>query len=227
MKDLRWLKFLVITMLATATLLTPASANAPTMTIVSPTGTIFVSGPGAVVPLGLTVEHNPLSVLTQFDVQVDGASIIGGQVNPFTGGGTPNLCTAALTAVSAACATNGLDKAAVTVNWTVQTVPSSYTLFIKSRHQNADGTDEEEVLVQVLDIEYPAPPAVANAFINGQSSAIRKQFTSGIRGCVISLIAEGHAKLEAYGPKGGPYDVPHIQSDVKAFSASCGGPTIP
>jgi hypothetical protein len=175
----------------------------------------------------LTAQHDPLGVLTQFDVQVDGVSIIGGQVNPFTGGATPNLCTAALTAVSAACATNGLDQAAVTVNWTVQTVPSSYTLFVKSRHQSLDGTDEEEVLVQVLDIEYPAPPAVANAFINSQSSAIRKQFSSGIRGCVISQIAEGHAKLEAYGPKGGPYDVPHIQSDVKAFSGSCGGPTIP
>lgn len=61
-----WLKFLVITMFATATLGTPASADAPTMTIVSPTGTIFVSGPGAVVPLTLTVAHNPLSVLTQF-----------------------------------------------------------------------------------------------------------------------------------------------------------------
>jgi hypothetical protein len=197
------------------------------MTIVSPTGTIFVTGPGAVVPIMLTAQHDPLGVLTQFDVQVDGVSIIGGQVNPFTGGATPNLCTAALTAVSAACATNGLDQAAVTVNWTVQTVPSSYTLFVKSRHQSLDGTDEEEVLVQVLDIEYPAPPAVANAFINSQSSAIRKQFSSGIRGCVISQIAEGHAKLEAYGPKGGPYDVPHIQSDVKAFSCSCGGPTIP
>lgn len=223
----RWLKFFVIAMLATAALGTPASADAPTMTIVSPTGTIFVSGPGAVVPLMLSVQHNPLSVLTQFDVQVDGASIIGGQVNPFTAGATANLCTAALTAVTAACATNNLDQAAVTVNWMVQSVPASYTLFIKSRHQSVTGTDEEEVLVQVLDIEYPAPPAVANAFINSQSSTIRKQFTSAVRGCVISQIAEAHAKLEAYGPKGGPYDVPHIQSDVRALSPSCGGPTLP
>jgi hypothetical protein len=223
----RWIKFLAMVAIAAVALGVPAKADAPTMTIVSPTGTIFVTGPGAVVPLMLTAQHNPLSVLTQFDVQVDGVSIIGGQLNPFTGGVTPNLCTAALSAVSTSCATNGLDQAAVTVNWTVQTVPSSYTLFVKSRHQSVTGTDEEEVLVQVLDVEYPAPPAVANAFINSQSSAIRKQFSSAVRGCVISQIAELHAKQEAYGPKGGPYDVPHIQSDVRAFSGSCGGPTIP
>jgi hypothetical protein len=197
------------------------------MTVVSPAGTIFVSGPGAVVPIVVNAQHNPLSVLTQFDVQVDGTSIIGGQLNPFTGGATPNLCTAELLAVSAACATNGLDQAAVTVNWTVQTVPASYTIFVKSRHQSVTGSDVEDVLVQILDIEYPAPPAVANAFINSQSSAIRRQFSSAVRGCVIAQIAEGHAKQEAYGPKGGPYDVPHIQSDVKAFSSACGGPAIP
>jgi hypothetical protein len=225
---MKQLKRLVLASIAAGLTVVPAVAEAPVINIVSPTGTIFVSGAGAVVPIQVTVAHSPLSILTQFDVQVDGASILpGGQVNPFTGGGTPNQCTSDLIAASAACSTNNLDLASVTVNWTVPEVPRTYTLFAKARHQNADGTDEEEVIVPLLDIEYPAPPAVANAYINSLSSSLRKLFSSGVRGCVISQIAEAHAQLSKYGPKGGPYDVPLIQSDVRAFSVGCGGPVIP
>jgi len=226
MKQLK--RLVILATIAAGLTVIPAVADAPVINIVSPTGTIFVSGAGAVVPIQLTVAHSPLSILTQFDVQVDGTSILpGGQVNPFTAGATPNKCTTDLINASAACSTNDLDLAAVTVNWTVPVVPKTYTVFAKSRHQNLDGTDTEEVIVQLLDIEYPAPPAVANAYINSLPSSLRRLFTSSVRGCVISQIAEAHAQLSKYGPKGGPYDVPLIQSDVRTFSVGCGGPVIP
>lgn len=222
----QWIKFLAVTVFAMGAAMAPSTATAdePDMDIVSPTGTIFVAGPNSVVPIVMTVDHDSLSSLTQFDVQVDSASIIGGQLNPFT---NVNLCTSGLLAVSSACTTNGSNHADVTVPWTVTEVPKTYTIFIKARHQNVDGTDEEEVIVQLLDVEYPAPPAVANAYINSLPSATKKQFTSGARGCVISQIAEEHAKNNTYGPKGGPYDVSAIQADVQAFSYLCGGPYLP
>jgi hypothetical protein len=226
----QWIKLLAVTVFAMGAAMAPraAMADAPEMNIVSPTGTIFVAGPGSVVPIVMTVDHAPLSVLTQFDVNVDASSIIGGQLNPFTGGVDPNQCTAELIAVSSVCTTNGSDHADVTVPWTVTEVPKTYTIFIKTRHQSVDGTDTEDVDVQFdFAVEYPAPPAVANAYINSLPAATKKKFTSGVRGCVNSLIAEGHAKFEEYGPKGGPYDVEMIQYDVRDFSVNfCGGPTI-
>jgi hypothetical protein len=195
-----------------------AMADAPTMTILSPTGTIFVSGSGSIVPIMMTVGHDQLKNLTQFDVKVDDVSLIGGQLNPFTSGATPNQCTTDLIAVSAACSTNGSDLANVTVNWTVLEVPATYALFIKSRHTSVDGIDEEEVIVQLLDIQYPAPPAVANGYIK---TTYGKALGAKVRGCIISQIANKHAMLSSYGPKGGPYVVTDINNDVELFYGQC------
>ena len=71
-----------------------------------------------------------------------------------------------------------------------------------------------------INVEYPAPPAVANGIINGdpylKSQAPKK------RGGVISKIAERHAKEKWYGPKGGPYDENTIANDVQYFFGTCG-----
>jgi hypothetical protein len=81
--------------------------------------------------------------------------------------------------------------------------------------------------LQTIAIEYPAPPAIANAYINSLGAAIKKAFTAGARGCVISDIAQNHGQLEKYGPKPGPYNVAMVQQDVRIYSTGCGGPVIP
>lgn len=87
------------------------------------------------------------------------------------------------------------------------------------KHQNALGKDEESVQVALLSTEYPAPLAVANTYINSDSTL--KTLQAKRRGCVISKIADRHAKEEAYGSRGGPYDETLIQYDVHTFASAC------
>lgn len=70
-----------------------------------------------------------------------------------------------------------------------------------------------------LSAEYPAPPAVANAYINAGAGGL--QLTGKQRGCVISKIAEQHGKFQYYGAKDGPYDTPLIHSAVGNFATVC------
>jgi X-Pro dipeptidyl-peptidase len=86
-------------------------------------------------------------------------------------------------------------------------------------------TIDNEATNAVLPAEYLAPPALANAYINSLAD-YKKQFTGKVRGCVISLIAEQHAKYETYGTKGSPYNEDWIKQDVRDFSLTCGGPEI-
>jgi hypothetical protein len=76
----------------------------------------------------------------------------------------------------------------------------------------------EIVQVAQLSAEYPAPPAVANAYINSKP---RNWVTSTQRGCIIKVIAEQHGQYSAFGPKGGPYNVPLIQATVDSVASSC------
>jgi hypothetical protein len=74
----------------------------------------------------------------------------------------------------------------------------------------------------MLAVEYPAPPAVANAYIN--SDPTYKSAPGKKRGCIISKVAEKHAKWSddpyyGYGPKGGPYDEEAIMQDVDIYYA--------
>jgi hypothetical protein len=47
------------------------------------------------------------------------------------------------------------------------------------------------------------------------------QLPGNINGCIISHIANQHAHFEAYGPKGGPYDIGLIESDVDYYFGLC------
>jgi hypothetical protein len=87
------------------------------------------------------------------------------------------------------------------------------------KHQSETGAVTETVTFSIVAVEYPAPPAIANAYINqlyGGRGAAR------VRGCVINQIAANHV-AGRYGPKGGPYDNALVQSDVRYFWPLCGG----
>lgn len=216
----------------------PAMADAPSLELTITSG-ITVSSFPTVVNIPMTITHTAASCsgggggvsgdlrcLHEFDVKVNGSSILpGGSAvqNPFT---NQSACDPVMNSNNLTCSSNGATSADVTVPWTINAA-GSYTISARIIHQgNQEGEDEETVTVQLIVAEYPAPPAVANAYINSLPSASRKQFISGVRGCVISAIAEAHAKDEKYGPKGGPYDEAQIQVDVQALSPTCGGPTL-
>lgn len=83
--------------------------------------------------------------------------------------------------------------------------------------RGAEGTDEDAATFNLVAVEYPAPPATANAYVNSnyKSLGVKK------RGCVISQIANNHAQLSKYGPKGGPYDNPLVRSGVDSYIGTC------
>jgi len=194
-----------------------AKADQPTLEITSPTaagGTIFVPSFPYNSSVSFNITHNQLQNLNVLKVLVNGITIVGGDIgSPFD---NSNLCkNPNLTSVSSSCVTNGSNQASVTVPWVVNG-PGNYTITVSVKHQGDTGEDEELVAVALLAVEYPAPPAVANAYIK---SAYAK-LTAGRRGCVISAIATEHGQNERYGPKGGPYVESLIQSDVEYFLAT-------
>jgi hypothetical protein len=107
-------------------------------------------------------------------------------------------------------------------DWVV-TQPGSYNMVVTAKHGNDEVDVEEVVEFVMLAVEFPAPPSVANGIINADSSL--KSLPGKQRGCVISSIADKHAKLagtdEGYGPKGGPYDLAAIEQDVYTLFNTC------
>lgn len=205
-------------------LLGSALAHQPLVDITSPTGTVYLASFPADVPVAFTVSHPDGEVrqLNVLEVTVDNAVITNGGFSlgsPFQGPGNVNSCAKVLgTAGFSSC--NLIDSSNVEVgaNWTVPG-PGNYVLAVSVRHTNEIGEDSEEVAIMTLSAEFPAPPAVANAYINAQYPSIKGK----VRGCVISAIAELHAKDSAYGPKGGPYADAVIRNDVDDFRGLCGG----
>jgi hypothetical protein len=80
-------------------------------------------------------------------------------------------------------------------------------------------------MVNLMTAEYPAPPSVANKYINGTSAL--KSASAKVRGCVLNEIAREHGQNTKYGPKGGPYDESLIRSDVYSFWTGACGATWP
>jgi hypothetical protein len=192
-------------------------ADTPTLDITSPIaagGTIFVPSFPYNTSISFNITHSQLKDLNVLSVLVNGTSIVGDDIgNPFN---NSNACSNPnLTSVSTNCSTNGSDQASVTVPWTVNE-PGNYTITVAVRHQGNEGEDEELVAVALMAVEFPAPPAVANAYIK----ATYAKLTAGRRGCVISNIANAHGQNERYGPKGGPYDEALIRSDVNLLLAT-------
>lgn len=201
---------------ATAILLSSGAALAdqPTLTILEPTGTVYLASFPAVVPVSFRVNHTGIDEVNVLNVEVDGVSIIGeGVGNPFHGGTCENTNK---NLAFNSCNVDSASQATVGLNWSVP-VPGSYSLTVSVKHRGLEGEDLEEVQFLTLNAEYPAPPAVANKYMNANPPKTK------VRGCVISAIAELHAKDSYYGPKGGPYNDALIRADVDEFRGVCGG----
>jgi hypothetical protein len=209
-------------------------STAPTVTITSPiTGeTIYGTFPYTL-PLTFEITHEDqgdlnsvqdLTITAQKAGDATATTILDG-AKPFAGN---NTCVSPYPAGILGCSVNADGTiGTLVVNWQVPSA-GTYTFTVSAKHGREGDSDAIEVIfdLQTVSIEYPAPPAIANAYINSLSSTIKKQFTAGVRGCVISDIAQNHGQLEAYGPKPGPYNVAKVQADVKIFSTGCGGPNL-
>jgi len=196
-----------------------AWADTPTVTITAPSGVLTTTSFPFTTSITFNLTHSELKNLNVLDVQVNGVGIVNGGEpigNPFT---NANACTTLLISNSTSCNASDSNNATVSVPWDVLGV-GSYTITVSVKHQNAEGEDEEVVQVALLTAEYPAPPAIANAFINGDPY-LKKVTSAKKRGCAISQIAIEHGQNEKYGPKGGPYDDTLVQTDVLAFLGAC------
>jgi len=196
------------------------NADAPTINITSPTTgtTLFSSVFPFQTPVTFTLQHSGAvldalkDLLVTFQKTTDASpTTIYSNADPFDNNACPTLASP-LTACSVTDTHNG----SMTVSWTIPT-PGEYTITASAKHGGSTGSDSEEEIMAVLVIsaEHPAPPAVANAYIN--STPYLKSQAPKRRGCVISKIAEQHAKNSTYGPKGGPYDENAIRSDVDYY----------
>ena len=190
-----------------------AKADTPVITINSPTGTVFVSSFPYNTTIGLSIHHVSLKDLNVLEVTVDGNTLTGVIGNPFD---NSNQCRSAAFVGGSTCNTSSDDDATVTVPWSVPG-PGTYSVGVRIRHQGNEGIDEEDVTFNLVAIEYPAPPAIANGYIN----SVYKKLSATKRGCVISQIANNHAHDSKYGPKGGPYDSDLVKADVDTYLYSC------
>ena len=195
-----------------------AKADTPTINVMSPANgsTIFATTWPFSTNLTFTISHTPLSDLNVLDVRVDGTSILPGGVpigNPFDSGG----CRPPAWPSPLACSTADANNATITVPWSVALGTHTISFTVRHGGQGVE-LEEVEVTVVLVNAEYPAPPAIANAYINQTYKSVAPKR----RGCVISQIAEYHAKDQRYNAPPGPYDVPLVQADVDTLISSCG-----
>lgn len=188
-------------------------ADAPVINITSPTGTVYVSSFPYAATIALTIHHVSLSALNVLEVTVDGNSLTGVIGNPFD---NSNHCRPPAFVGGTTCNTSSDDDATITAPWSVP-APGTYSVGVRIRHQGLEGTDEEDVTFNLVAVEYPAPPAIANGYINSTYKGINAKK----RGCIISQIANNHAHDSKYGPKGGPYDNDLVKLDVDTYMYSC------
>jgi hypothetical protein len=227
MKSAKWITA------AMAFLLLPAAAlaDAPTIEITEPAPgqIVYVEEFPAIIPVTFTITHDDtqggktgLTLLNVLDVLVDDVSVLpGGEIgNPFQQGSTDNVCSDNVDVAFSACAVNESGTAAtLTYDWIVDGV-GTYPLTITSRHTGQGVETEEqdiEVALSLVDVEYKAPPAVANEILKSSYAKAK----GGVHGCIISSIANKHAQSSAYGPKGGPYDEDMIAEDVAYYFTTC------
>ena len=192
---------------------TKVQADTPVINVTSPTGTVFVSSFPYSTTIALSIHHISLKDLNVLEVTVDGTSLTGVIGNPFD---NSSQCRPAAFVGGTTCNTSSSDDATVTVPWSVPG-PGTYSVGVRIRHGGAEGVDEEDVSFTLVAVEYPAPPATANAYINSTYKGI----SAKKRGCVISQIANNHAHDSKYGPKGGPYDNDLVRADVDNYIFSC------
>jgi hypothetical protein len=198
--------------------LNPMRADTPVVTLLSPApnSTIFV--PPYTHTLTFRIQHDELKDVHVLKVKVNSVFVVDVSGNPF---GNDNLCHANLTSIpGVGCTPESASSAVVSVPWQV-TALGDNVIEISIRHGGSLEAEEEHIEVVLLSASYPAPPSVANAFIN--STPDLKSGAAKVRGCVLNQVAEKHAKGQQYGPAPGPYNDPKIRNDVRNWWTGCGG----
>jgi hypothetical protein len=170
----------------------PISADAPTVTINSPTAanTVFSATFPFVQPIAFTVYHagvlgqpRDITDVKDLEVLINGSPINGSAVGTpwMSGGGVGcNLGGTPFAAPYTACTTPDAHTGTGTINWTVPS-PGTYTITVRVHHARDTGEDVENVTFALLTAEYPAPPAVANAYIKSTLGKLAAK----VHGCVI------------------------------------------
>jgi hypothetical protein len=193
-------------------------ADAPVVNITGPTSPLVWSGSSFTTSIAFTITHSELKNLNVLDVLVGGTSIFsGGQPigNPFD---NANACGSLMVLPNvSSCSTTPTDAASVQVPWTI-TEPGDYVIMVSVKHQGVTGADEEAVSVVLATVAHPAPPSVANKYINSKYGA---KAAAKVRGCVLNQIAGNHAKDRKYGDSPGPYNEALIGSDVDSYWLPC------
>ena len=218
------MKTRIILVLAALLVASAAFGDVPSVTITAPTGSLTIPSFPYDSAITFNLMHEVLGTLNVLDITVNGTSILpGGNAigNPFDNDGACSNNITGNTAIMA-CSNTDSNHATVTVRWTIPE-PGSYVIVVSVKHQGATGVDEETVEVSVVTAGYPAPPAIANKYINSSSS---KGGAPKVRGCVLNQIAKIHSEHLKYGPPGGPYNESLVQSDVRDFWPGCGGGTF-
>src|SRR5260370_21540015 len=137
--------------------------------------------------------------------------------NPFDQNGA---CSNQMTPVNqiSACSVN-TGVGSVSVMWQVPAA-GTYSVQVTLKYKGADGIDLVSATFELLlSVEYPAPPAIANAFINANPAL--KKAASTIRGCVVRQIAQLESQTQNTIRRQAPTTYPLVQSDVTAFWPGC------
>lgn len=197
----------------------------PTINITGPTGTVVVSSFPFSTNITMQISHpDGLDKLQVFDVQTSQISPISTPYalvthigNPFDQNGACSNQMIPSNQISGCLVNAGV--ATVSVMWQVPG-PGTYSVQVTLKYEGAEGSDTQEAtFILLLAVEYPAPPAIANAYINSTPSL--KKAAPTVRGCVINQIAQLEAQTQKYNPHPGPYNIPLVQSDVLAFWPAC------
>jgi len=221
----------------------PVYAHAPTVTILSPTtgNTIFAESTDfpLTVPVSFRVNHyepgaNPPNTEKDMrdvsEVKVSIARTAPSNLayadiavldHPWKTGSSVG-CNPANPASVTSCGTTGNTQGDATVSWPA-TGFGTYSVKVTAKHASATGQDEETGIViaeEIVSVEWPAPPAIANAYIN----ANYKKSSATQRGCIIKKITE-RDHLRLYGERPGPYNEIAIQTDVELFRGAAYCPT--
>jgi hypothetical protein len=213
-----------------------AFANEPQITITSPTGALYVNQFPFSAPITFSIYHGPSTTSPSTTSELKNVHVLQVSVNgtplvDFSDGGplgkpfdSNNQCSNQMNIGNGIlnCSASDANNATVTVPWTISG-PGSYVLLVSVKHKNEVGEDTETVQVYVVTAGYPAPPSIANAYIN--SVAALKSGAAKIRGCVLNEIAREHGQNNKYGPQGGPYNDPLVRHDVFVFwTGACAAP---
>lgn len=193
---------------ATVTITNPLSGNGGTVYLDNPdTDTVNIG-----VALHATANLKNIDLFT-LSVSKNGSptSLIDDN-SPFD---TNNNCSMS---EATTCTPTDDKNATVTKTWTPGGV-GTYLIDAYMSTQAFDACDQEEVIIepQIISVEFPAPPAIANHYIN-------EQYPSGLspkcRGRIIRAIADkwNSDRAGTYGPAPGPYDSDEVGQDVVTFN---------